>query len=123
MVALSVCVLQAQALAFHVHSVPEHGRSTHHSHAPAVHHHHLNVESGGKLKFTAADEIGPAVVLSVPAATATFVMTADAVVTTGPWLARPAPSALRVSSLDVRSHGPPRMWRPSFRGPPILLTV
>jgi len=123
LVALSVCSLQAQALAFHVHRGADHDADDRHAHGPAIHHHSQHHSESHHAVSAAEEEerTGGVVTLTVPAA-----VHLDVVPVHGP----PAEIApfeptlelvQRMVAHDVRSHGPPSLLRPSYRGPPASL--
>jgi hypothetical protein len=122
LVALSVCSLQAQALAFHVHRGADHDADDRHTHGPAIHHHSQH-HSEAHYAVSAAEEeesTGGVVTLTVPAA-----VHLDAVPVCGPVEVASFEPTLelvqRMVAHDVRSHGPPSLLRPSYRGPPASL--
>jgi hypothetical protein len=114
-IALSVCALQAQAQAFHVHRVPDHDDASRHAHAAAIHHH--DTVSHGDLRLIEHDETVDTITLTVPAATAFDALIAVCVSATVLSFELPELSG-RLPSIEVRSHGPPCLRQPSFRGPP-----
>jgi hypothetical protein len=120
LIALSVCSLQAQAMAFHVHRAPDHEREARHAHAPAIHHHdHHTADPDHPLTIEDDDESASVLTLTVaPAAHVDSPPVAGAVDDVA-LLERVIVFVGHIDALDVRSHGPPALHRPFYRGPPI----
>lgn len=114
--AIAVGSLQAQALAFHTHRVPDDVAGNRHSHAPAIHHHDDDHDAGSHVDTPDAST-GGIITVAVSAVTAVGYFAADAEMTEGsrsPEL--PLIGDARV--IDVRSHGPPSSRAALLRGPP-----
>lgn len=114
--AVSLIALQAQSLAFHVHTVADaHHENENHRHGPAIHHH--DVDRATHVDDGDASARGASVTIVVPVATES----AEAVVSAEFTEALQAPELQLIGdarAVDVRSHGPP-LDRDSFlRGPP-----
>ena len=119
LVVLSLCSLQVQSLAFHVHGVPDHAEDREHQHGPAIHHH----DDFGSARHVDEGDLatgGAVITIAVPAAaTSTIVVVhaefAEALSVLELQLAGDA------RAVDVRSHGPPPPRNSFLRGPPTSL--
>ena len=116
---MSVCSLQAHALAFHVHAAPDHSGMDRHSHAPAIHHHDHADDLDGTLHLEADEESeGAVITVVVPPMTARasidgFLELADS-------LGAPLMQVIgEARAIEVRSHGPPPARDAALRGPPV----
>ena len=115
-VALSVFALQSQALAFHVHSAPDHDDEHEHRHGPAIHDHHQRSSERLAL-ISESNPAGKVITITVPSATPFSIDLADAEF--GEVFTLPLPElSARVFAVDVRSHGPPPIQNCFLRGPP-----
>jgi hypothetical protein len=126
LVAIAVCTLQAQAMSFHVHAAADHSERAGHAHGPAIHQHHHQRDqsspSSSRVRLTADDEGSGAITLLVPAGTMAHAVAFSAV--PAEMLSFDlAELTSRIADVEFRSHGPPVLWRPSFRGPPALLSI
>jgi hypothetical protein len=119
LVVLSLCSLQVQSLAFHVHGVPDHAEDREHQHGPAIHHHD-EFDAARHVDEGELSEGGTVITIAVPAAaTSTIVIVhaefAEALSVLQLQLAGDA------RAVDVRSHGPPPNRHSFLRGPPASL--
>ena len=118
-VILTLLSLQSQALAFHVHAMPDEVRdgNDHHRHGPAIHDHahHGDVDPSPRLsESTAVDDV---LTIAVPTAATRPVATLQA----EPTEAVQVPELIQVGTtpaIEVRSHDPPADRQPPLRGPP-----
>jgi hypothetical protein len=118
LIALSLGSLQGQALAFHVHAVPDHPEERNHQHGPAIHN-HGDGDFDRELRVEPEDATAHSTVITVavPVATAS----ASDVVCAEFAEALPAPGLQLIGdvrAIDVRSHGPPPARNAFLRGPP-----
>ena len=112
----AICSLQVQALAFHVHAIPEHAADNRHTHAPAIHHHDDDFDLGAHVETVDAST-GTVITIAVPAATAVSALAVDAEMTEN--LRAPEPQLIGdARAIEVRSHGPPPIRNSLLRGPP-----
>ena len=117
-VAVSVCSLQAHALAFHVHAISGHTEDASHQHGPAIHHHD-DFDSARHVDEEERPDAGPVITIGIAATIAAAVSGAVGVVAE----ALPTPELQLIGdarAIDVRSHGPPHSRNSSLRGPPAL---
>lgn len=116
LIVLSLCSLQVQALAFHVHAVPDHAEDRDHQHGPAIHHHD-DADRDPHVDGGDVSAGGSVVTIAVPVATASA-----AVVVYAEFVeALPATELQPIGdtrAIDVRSHGPPPAPNAFLRGPP-----
>jgi hypothetical protein len=114
-IALSVCSLQAHALAFHVHAAAGRAHSEHH-HGPAIHHHD-DIDGAAHVDADESSERGSVITIGVPVA----LVTASAVSYAEPAQVFSAPELAVICvirTIDVRSHSPPQSRTTFLRGPP-----
>ena len=115
-IVLSLCSLQGQARAFHVHAVSDHEEDRDHQHGPAIHHHD---DFDRALHADAGDVSagGTVITIAVPVATGSAAVVVYAEFPD----ALPTPELRLVGdarAIDVRSHGPPPARNSLLRGPP-----
>ena len=121
LIVLSLCSLQVQSLAFHVHAIADHAQEREHQHGPAIHHHDdfdsaLHVDAG---ELSAA---GAVITIAIPAATASAAVVVFAELTEAG--STPELQIIGdVRAIEVRSHGPPQAHNTFLRGPPSSLPV
>jgi hypothetical protein len=114
---VSLAALQSQALAFHVHAVPDHvdGIESRHHHGPAIHHHQddvdVHVDSGDATVGRVIAVTIPAAVDSVPSAIGAELVA----VVLGPQLEPVG----KTFAIYARSHDPPTRSLTLYRGPPL----
>ena len=114
--ALSLFILQAQSLAFHVHTAPDAHHDDDHRHGPAIHHHD-DFDSALHIDEGELSPRGTVITMAVPAATAsTMVIVHAELVEALPGLELRLLGDAR--AIDVRSHGPPPASPSFLRGPP-----
>jgi hypothetical protein len=119
LIVLSLCSLQAQSLAFHVHAAADHAEERDHHHGPAIHHHD-DFEDALHVDERDPSTDGSVLTMAVPAATATSADVTYAEVTET--LHRPDLQLIGdARTIEVRSHGPPQSRTASLRGPPTSL--
>ena len=115
---MSVCSLQAHALAFHVHAVPDHSGMERHSHAPAIHHHGHSDDLDDTLHLE-ADEESEGAVITVVVPPITAWSSIDAFIELAASLEAPLMQVIgEARAIEVRSHGPPPARDAALRGPP-----
>jgi hypothetical protein len=116
-IAASICSLQAQALAFHVHAAPEQrSGGDRHTHAPAIHHHHHDDQTGD-IRLSDASGNVETITLAVPAATSFEAIALDALPAEVQPFQQPELIA-RMPAVELHSHGPPLAPHSFLRGPP-----
>jgi hypothetical protein len=116
LIVLSLCSLQVQALAFHVHAVSDHPEDRDHQHGPAIHH-HGDLDRAPHIDAEDVSAVGAVITIAVPAATGSDAIAVYAEFTE----ALPAPELQLIGdtrAIDVRSHGPPPPRNSFLRGPP-----
>ncbi len=118
LIALSLCSLQVQALAFHVHAVPNDTDDRDHQHGPAIHEHgdgyfdrEPHVEAEDSTAHGAVITVAVPVA-NAPAAIGVYAEFAETLLTPELQLLGDA------RAIDVRSHGPPPPRNALLRGPP-----
>ena len=120
-IAGSVCSMQAQALAFHVHAAPEQPGADRHTHVPAIHHHEDDTHHDeDQRRHVDADDWsagGTVITIAVPVGTTTADMVMHAELAEA--LCAPELQLIgETRAIDVRSHGPPAPRNTLLRGPP-----
>ena len=116
LVVVSLCSIQVQSLAFHVHAVSDHSEDRDHHHGPAIHHHD-DIDSVRHVDEEERSTAGTVITIAVAAATtsvgfALVTMVAETLATPELQLIGDA------RTIDVRSHGPPKSRSDFLRGPP-----
>jgi hypothetical protein len=112
----AICSLQVQALAFHVHAVPEHAADNRHTHAPAIHDHTDNFDLVAHVESLDAST-GTVITIAVPVVIAVSALAVDAELT-GDLRAPELQLVGDARAIEVRSHGPPPIRYSLLRGPP-----
>ena len=113
-------------MAFHVHRAPDHEGEGRHTHGPAIHHHddHQHFDSTHGATLDDDDESAHSVLtLTLAPAAQVDAPSIDGAITQVASLEPALVFVQRIVTLDVRSHGPPVLHLPSYRGPPTCLPV